>query len=83
MNGVASEPLALNPLVMTGGPSVMLNVVTWLPLPAPLLATTVGANEPIAVGMPEIRPVVVLSVRPGGNAPVKLKPLLVPLLAVI
>ena len=77
------EPDALAALVTTGGPSPIVNVTTWLPLPAPLLAVSVGANEPTAVGVPEIRPLVVLSVTPGGNAPVKLKPLLVPLLAVI
>ena len=78
-----SEPAAAAALVITGAPKPIVKVTIWLPLPAPLLATSVGANEPTAVGVPKIRPVVVFRLRPGGNAPVKLKPLLVPLLAVI
>ena len=61
----------------------MLNVVTRLPLPAPLLATSVGVKVPTAMGVPLIRPVVEFNAKPAGNVPVKLKPALVPLLAVI
>ena len=53
---------------MTGGPSVMTNVTVSVSEPAPLLEVMVAVlNVPTVVGVPDIRPVVGFTVRPGGR----------------
>ena len=50
----------------------MVNVKELLPVPALLVALTATLEVPVAVGVPEIRPVLVFTVRPAGK-PVALK----------
>lgn len=45
----------------------MENVTTWLPVPAALVAETVTLLVATVVGVPEIMPVLGLSVNPPGN----------------
>ena len=64
-----TAPLAVAALVITGGPSVITNDTACAGLvPLALLAVTVTLVVPTAVGVPEIRPVVVLTVSPAGRA---------------
>ena len=65
-------PLAVFALVMTGGPSVILNVTTRLPVPVALVADTVTLLVATVVGVPEITPVLVFTLSPAGR-PVALK----------
>src|SRR5204862_91039 len=65
--GLPTPPTAELALVMTGGPNVMLKVTPRLPVPVPLVANTVALNVPVAVGVPEMRPVAVFTVTPGGS----------------
>jgi hypothetical protein len=39
----------------------------WVPVPAVLVAESVMADEPAAVGVPEMTPVAVLTVNPAGS----------------
>ena len=59
-------------LVITGGPWVIVNVTTMLPMPVAFVADTVTDDVPAVVGVPEIRPVAVLTLNPAGK-PVALK----------
>ena len=68
-----TAPLALVALLTTGGPSVMTNEADCTGLvPLPLLAVSETLLVPTVVGMPEIKPFVVLTLSPGGK-PVALK----------
>ena len=60
-------PLLLFALVMTGTESVMIKVTALLPVPPALVAVTVALYVPAAVGMPEMAPVLVLTLSPGGK----------------
>jgi hypothetical protein len=52
---------------MTGGPKAMVKVTPWLPVPVAFVAKTCALNVPTVVGTPEMRPVDVFTVRPGGR----------------
>jgi hypothetical protein len=55
-------------LIVGAVPMVITRVaVTVLQEPAPLLAVIVTLNVPVAVGVPEITPVLVLTFRPPGS----------------
>ena len=47
--------------------ATMVNVSVPVPVPPVLVALTVTSYVPALVGVPEINPLVVLSVRPGGR----------------
>lgn len=64
-------PLAVNALEITGV-AVTVSTRVALPVPAALVAPNVMFVCPAVVGIPEITPVVVLTVSPAGN-PVALK----------
>jgi hypothetical protein len=57
---------------MTGGATLMVNASVADPVPPPLLPLMVTLLDPDVVGVPEIKPVVVLTLSPPGN-PVALK----------
>jgi hypothetical protein len=54
-------------LVITGVASAMVSVRVALPVPALLVALSVTAEVPAAEGVPEIKPVVVLTYKPAGS----------------
>ena len=54
-------------LVITGGTAVTVRVRGPLPVPALLVALTVTWEIPGPVGVPEIKPEPVFTVRPAGN----------------
>jgi hypothetical protein len=57
---------------MTGGAGLMVKVNVALPVPPALLALIVTVYVPAVVGVPEITPVLVFTLKPTGN-PVALK----------
>ena len=59
-------------LVMNGAGGLTVRVKVAVPLPPALVALIVADEAPTVVGVPEIKPVVVLTVNPAGN-PVALK----------
>ena len=63
-------PLAVNGLVITGGccTCAMVSASVAEPVPDALLALIVTLKLPAVVGVPEIRPVVVLKASPAGKA---------------
>ena len=70
--GTPSVPFGGGPLVIVGGGSAMVMLNAWMALGAvPLLAVTVPAKVPRAVGVPLITPAG-LKVRPVGRLPVAL-----------
>ena len=52
---------------MTGEAALIVSVSVVLPVPPLLLALSVTADVPAAVGVPEIKPVAVLIVKPAGK----------------
>ena len=60
------------PLVMTGVRGLTFRVSDWCPVPVTLLADIVMVLVPAVVGVPEMTPVAVFTVRPAGS-PVALK----------
>ena len=60
-------PTAVPLLVTTGGGNVTVRLRGALPVPALLVALSVTLEVPAAVGVPEIRPETVFTVRPAGN----------------
>jgi hypothetical protein len=52
--------------LMVGGATIV-NVNSPVPVPLPLVALRVMLNTPATVGVPEINPVVVFTVKPVGN----------------
>ena len=66
-------PLAVVELVMTGGRGLIVKVSVAVPVPPLFVARSVTLDAPAAVGVPVIKPVVVLTESPAGN-PVALKP---------
>ena len=60
-------PLAVAVLETTGAATVTVIVKAFVPVPPPLMAPTVTADVAAVVGVPEINPVAVLTVRPAGN----------------
>ena len=65
--------MAVVGLVMMGGwGRLMVKVSVWFPVPVTLLAERVMVVVAAVVGVPEMRPVAVFTVRPAGS-PVALK----------
>jgi len=60
-------PLAEDALVMTGASAETVRVSVAVPVPVELVALRVIDEVPEAVGVPEIRPVEVLTVRFAGS----------------
>jgi hypothetical protein len=61
-------PVALVALVITGvGGGLIVIVRVALPVPPALVALMVTVKVPEAVGVPEINPVEVFTVKPAGN----------------
>ena len=60
-------PLAVATLDTTGAATVTVIVKALVPVPAVLVARSVTTVVAAAVGVPEINPVAVLTVRPAGN----------------
>jgi len=54
-------------LVMTGGGGLIVKVSVAVPVPLAFVALIVTLYVPAAVGVPEIKPVFVLTVRPAGR----------------
>ena len=75
----AAVQVGLIELIVGAVPIVITRVaVAVLQVPAPFLAVIVTLVVPVAVGVPEITPVLVLTLRPAGNGlAVKLVGLLV------
>ena len=65
-------PLAVLALVIAGAGGLIVNVTAMLPVPPALVADTVTDDVAAVVGVPEIRPVAVLTLNPAGK-PVALK----------
>ena len=72
MKLLPTVPLAVPALVITGAGGLIVRVKTLLPLPPALVALRLMFEEPAVVGVPEIKPLVVLIERPAGK-PVALK----------
>ena len=60
-------PLALVGLVMTGAAGLIVSDKLVLPVPPAFVALMVTLGLPAAVGVPEMTPVEVLTVRPAGK----------------
>ena len=60
-------PLAVVALVMTGGGGLIVKVKVALPLPLLLVALMVTLYVPAVVGVPEINPVLVFTLKPPGS----------------
>jgi hypothetical protein len=60
-------PLALVVLVIAGGATAIVTVRVALPVPPAFVALSVTVEVPAAVGVPEITPVAVFTIRPVGN----------------
>ena len=55
-------------LVIVGfGTGITVSASVAVPVPPPLLALRMTLNEPVAIGVPEIRPVAELTARPPGR----------------
>jgi hypothetical protein len=54
-------------LVITGAPAPIVSVSVAMPVPALLVALNVTVHVPAALGVPEIKPEPVFTVRPVGN----------------
>ena len=68
LNAVPTAPEAVCPAVMIGTPSAIVKATLLAALvPPPPVAVKLAVNEPLAVGVPVIAPVVALSDRPAGN----------------
>ena len=60
-------PVAVPGLVMTGGGGLIVITSVAVPVPPELVALMVTGYVPTVVGVPEINPVAVLTVKPGGK----------------
>ena len=68
LNATPKAPKAVCDAVMSGTPSVIVKATLLAALaPTPLVAVKLAVNEPFAVGVPVIAPVVVLSDSPAGS----------------
>ena len=65
-------PLAEEALVTAGTAGLIVRVSVAVPVPPALVALSEMVEVPVAVGVPEIKPLVVLTDSPEGN-PVALK----------
>ena len=66
-NGWLVAPDAVGALVMTGTPTAMVMVSGWVVVAVALVALIVPLNVPFDVGVPEMSPVPVFNVTPGGR----------------
>jgi hypothetical protein len=64
---VPTVPLAVVPLVITGAALAIVSVRAAVPVPVLLVALKLTFEVPATVGLPEIKPVVVFTVRPVGR----------------
>jgi hypothetical protein len=53
--------------VITGAPAAIVSVTVPVPVPLLLVALTVTVEVPDALGVPEIKPVVLFTVSPPGS----------------
>ena len=60
-------PTAAVALVITGAPEVIVIVNGAVPVPPPLVALSVTAETPTAVGVPVMAPVAVATLNPAGR----------------
>ena len=60
-------PLAVVALVITGGGGLIVKVKVALPVPLLLVALMVTLYVPAVVGVPEINPVLVFTLKPAGS----------------
>jgi hypothetical protein len=60
-------PLAVVPLVITGGARLTVSVRVAFPVPPLLVALRVTVDVPAAEGVPEINPVPLFTASPAGN----------------
>ena len=60
-------PLVVFVLEIIGAESDMVNTTSWLPVPEALVAVTVELYVPAVVGVPEMTPVPVSTLNPGGK----------------
>ena len=70
-------------LFTTGAPSVIVKVTASDPVPVALVAATVTLLVPVAVGVPEITPVLAFKDKPAGKVPALILKLVGLLVAVI
>ena len=66
-NAVPTVPLAAVALEITGAGTATVNARTALPVPALFVALRPTVDVPAAVGVPEMRPVLVLTFSPAGS----------------
>ena len=64
---LAHCPAAVVALVMTGAAGTIVRLREAVPVPPAFVADRLTVNVPAAVGVPEIRPVVVLTLNPAGK----------------
>ena len=81
--GAPVVPPAVFGLVMTGVEGAMLKDTTSDPVPVALVAATVTLLVPVAVGVPEITPVLAFKDKPVGKVPALILKLVGLLVAVI
>ena len=65
--GVLKPTVALRAATVGAGGFTLVNTSDCVPLPMAFAALMVAVNEPVCVGMPEIRPVLVLTLKPPGR----------------
>jgi hypothetical protein len=66
-NAAPTVALAVATLVIEGAAITTLNVSVALPAPVAFVALSVTVDVPVAVGVPEISPLLVLTLKPAGN----------------
>jgi hypothetical protein len=64
---IPTVPLAVVALVIAGGATATVTVRVAFPVPPAFVALSVTVEVPAVVGVPEIAPVAVFTVRPAGN----------------
>jgi hypothetical protein len=69
LNAVPTFPEAVCPAVMSGASTIVKEILVAALVPLSPVAVKVAVNEPLAVGVPVIAPVVVFSESPVGSAP--------------
>ena len=72
MNALPTVPVAVVALVITGAAALIVKTSVAEPVPLAFVALIVTLDVPAVVGVPEMIPVAVLTLRPAGN-PLALK----------
>ena len=67
MKAAPTFPLAVEALPITGAGGLIVKVRVAVPVPKTLVALSVTLEVPVAVGVPEMVPVPVLTLKPAGN----------------